>query len=735
MATLNLIATSAELYTGASIGADVRRLTTAATADGILIIVEWVSVTYRLLHYLKIDAAYTVSGTHRLMYAELTIASKAYFANGSVFLVLRQSGNLYSTGGYGYLESAYCLVAIDEVDTGFVISERARVVAGLAYGIAGNSGNTGARSAGSYAGAQFTSPDSGKTIMVALPTKYGGVTNLASTGSLFVFDNTLPPSLPVKWGNSVQFANNTVFDGRTACESSFVHPPMIDYVADGGVTGGLSAGDYSWTAVWEWFDRNGIRYQSAPGKPYLLNFAASLHKATIRVNSLALSTRVSTAALVQDAHIVFYRNTLNYPTIYRRCVPYAVTLGTGIARINPETMPWDLTESAADSSVEEQEILYTDGGVPPSVCPPGFLYMVSWQGRLWGISAENPRQLWFSQPWLGDQGPAWSPVLTIDLLGEDTAVALAPMVDRLVVLKNNSVSVVVGDGPALTGLNGTYLEQELVRGIGCSQAKSVVTMPAGVFFMSAGGIRQLTQGGDFLPVGDPVQDEFLTYPQVNAATHLPDRDVVVFCVSDTSESVGQVLAYNYAVNAWSVWKISDSVGSLAVLKASGVVGGLWHWASKDGNVYKDDTYYWDAQPVDRGSKGDWITLKIETPWLKIGALAGFQRARKVTIVGHLQHAQSSHGLVVATARDYVDTATSELTIAYGSMQSYSVSERILVPMRFLTQRCAAVKIQIYDTAGDDTNFATYQNLGIGPRIDGLTLELGLKRGQHRVGDT
>ena len=197
------------------------------------------------------------------------------------------------------------------------------------------------------------------------------------------------------------------------------------------------------------------------------------------------------------------------------------------------------------------------------------------------------------------------------------------MDDKLVVLKEDSIYVVYGDGPNDLGQGATYRAQLVSSDQGCSGPKSVVLTPTGVIFANSTGLYRLNRGLQLDFVGARVEDS-TSGVTVNGAELVPDKTQARFMLSS-----GQAVVYDYLVDAWYKFTNHASAsggccvmwkGNFSFLNAGG--------AMKVQNVgFLDDA---------SGGTGTYIPMTLETAWIKTGDVEGLQRVYKLLVIGTLQ---------------------------------------------------------------------------------------------------
>jgi hypothetical protein len=297
---------------------------------------------------------------------------------------------------------------------------------------------------------------------------------------------------------------------------------------------------------------------------------------------------------------------------------------------------------------------------------------------------------------------------------------LSSLDDKLVIFKRDAIYTLSGDGPVDTGAQNDYGAPQKVSGeIGCQNPRSVAVTPDGVMFQSDKGIYLLDRSLGLSYIGADVADyNGLT---ITSAVVLEDVNEVRFTTED-----GPCLVYNYLFRQWSTFSNYEAVSAITL-------GGKHYHLKSDGSVFKESEAY-----LDNGAK---IKMTIETSWLAVAGIQGFQRLKEWSMLGDYI---TDHYTKVKLFYDYEDYASEtvyfnvdeDLDISYygegvygstsiygsGSSSVYQFSHK---PRR---QKCQSVKLRIEDI---DTKV-----LGGGGSFNlvALSMDVGVKGGISKTID-
>lgn len=485
----------------------------------------------------------------------------------------------------------------------------------------------------------------------------------------------------VELGNDLHMTGgiSTIYDGKSVVETGFNLFPETVVLTKASTTGFISNGTYSVVALYEWTDNSGNLWRSSPSTPTSITVTSGTTTNVID----AIVEPLSLTAKQFEVSIVVYR-TVNGGTIYYRA---------GRTLQNP-TGGNVITMTAADANITGNEQLYTTGGEVENIAPPAFSSITSFKNRLIGINAENPLEWWYSKQVIQGYPVEFSDLFTqvMDQRGGPITV-VSTMDDKLIFFKEYNIFYVIGDGPSPSGSNNDFSYPQIITtdSVGCIDRDSVVLIPNGLMFKSRKGIYLLDRGLGCSYIGAPVED--FNSQTVVSSLVVPNTTQVRFSLSS-----GDVLMYDYLYNKWSVFPDIDAVDSViysdkyTILKSTGLVLEETH------GVY--------------GQNGAVIPLTLETGWLSLANLQGFQRLKEFLI---LFESASDATMVVKLYKDFEETEFQTDTIPVTGS-----SERFQFTIFPQIQKCEAMKVRIAYTPSAVTSS--------GLSISALALTVGIKKG-------
>lgn len=429
-------------------------------------------------------------------------------------------------------------------------------------------------------------------------------------------------------------------DATTICEAGFLlYPELVTGAGQVG-TGALTAlGTYLYLCRYEVTYASGEEELSS-AVPITVTLAGSQNEVVLTIPTLSFTSKYN-PLYTEGGHgyvsigIVVYRANPGETIFYRVSSPDRSTLGAANGWVgNDHTLTSKtFTDRLADDAILTFEADDLSGD-PPEVenIPPGPCSIIaSGNNRVYVAGGLNHDEVRFSK--LRDQGEplTFSDELAISIdAGDGPLTALATMGDALVAFRERQTYIVGGDGPDNTGLGGTFNPpRTLSDDIGCIDPRSVVRIPSGIMFQSRKGIYLLA-GEQLAYVGAPVEGE-LQGETITSAVALSDIHEVRFGLAS-----GKALVFHYLTGQWS----TASYGGLGAV--------LWrnqytYLADSTGTVrVEGSTYTDDGVPYQ---------FAVETPWIRLGAMQGYQLARRVLFLGSYRGA---HAPQIRIAYDYED---------------------------------------------------------------------------------
>ena len=373
--------------------------------------------------------------------------------------------------------------------------------------------------------------------------------------------------------------------------------------------------------------------------------------------------------------------------------------------------------------------LYTTeagGSELPSSVSPALLSICSTQSRLWGLSAEDRLDVWYTKPIALGFAPEWSDTLRVRVPQDGgQAVAIAAIDDKVIVFKRSRIFMIEGEGGDASGNGSSLRTPRLISSdVGCDSVESVVEGPFGIVFHSQRGFMVLSRDLAYQFVGDKVIDQLTTDNgddeprRVVSACLVPAEAEVRFCL-DTANRVDaggwlRGLVWNYRFGRWCrrdalAASFNALVGDDEWWMVEGVTAG------GSNAVYQETPRVWTSSA---------FGIACKTSWIKLNGIAGFARMRRATFVFRWYRG----GIRILTAQDYRDateTARDWTEAEIGALTS--AGELLELVVHPLVQRCEAVQFQIVELGAAGGAAES----GRAFELVGVTLECGVYPGAFR----
>jgi hypothetical protein len=446
-----------------------------------------------------------------------------------------------------------------------------------------------------------------------------------------------------------------VNSSRKALEAASLLAPEAPTLT-GQAGGALTAlGTYKYRAVYVAVDGRGRIRRSAPSDVATVTLTAGQQQVLLGIQRP-------------------YRAGVTYSVEFYRTTSTGGAAGGSFYRVNAfgstSTTPVDTT---SDAVLETQEPLYTDSGELPNFAPPAFRHIETHRNRIWGISAEDDREVWYSKEIFPGLGIGFHPDLKLRLEGNDGgAFALASMDDKLIAFKRSSIYVTNGDGPDNKGGGNVFPPFSLVsRNVGTVQPESIVLTPDGIMFKSQKGIWLLTRALETKYIGAGV--DAYNALTITSASLVDDQSQVRF-----TTSAGRTPVYDYSWNEWVTFTNQPAVSSVI-------------WQNKFVYVLSDGTFLQET-PGAFADNGAAITQAVELAPIAAAGSGGWERIFELRLEGDFFAAST---FVLKVAYDYGTTNAETLSVALGTIQ---VDQTYRARARLARRNCEALRPRIEESS-------------------------------------
>jgi hypothetical protein len=493
-----------------------------------------------------------------------------------------------------------------------------------------------------------------------------------------------------------------VCDGAQIVEEGFHWGPEVQGAALTPVTTGSgiysfpSVGSYSVAFTEGWMDAQGNWHESAVARTFSL---------TTTLGNLDINpTFIRPPSVKNDRQLIMYRTKL-LGTDTSLYLAHAGDLSTGTV------------VEVTDADLPSGEQLYTAGNVLPNTPAPACRHVSVFQKRLVLAGCGDGSRIYWSKqttPGYGVEFNSGDPTHQTQVPADKgRAVATKEMDDRLVILCENGVGIIGGQGPDPTGTSGQYSDfSSIITETGCSwdSPKSAIRGPEGVWFRSPFGLRLVSRSGS-LARG---QDNKQVGSEVDA---LVSGNVVAIAGDAKQQlrfyqSSGTVLVWDYQ---WLQWTRFTGFANVDACYADDRYYHLSNYSTTTPLLrYTNNTTPADVN--DSGVATQAFSPYIETPWLSFAGIQGFQRVYRLMILG--KNADGSVNPMtfgLSLQYDFNDTYTSFPTVNV----TPSTNGLVQLQHHFVKQKCESMKIAIYFFPVTPGNAGRF-------RLTDLTLQVGVK---------
>lgn len=486
------------------------------------------------------------------------------------------------------------------------------------------------------------------------------------------------------------------YDGAICSELGFHLFPEIISLTQATPFGAIAAGTYDYLAIYEWIDNQGNLHQSAPSEVKRVVVAATPSQVTIVVTQNYLSQK-------PNARVAIYRSIgaggATGSVFYR--------LGSAVAAPAGAT-PFGavFVDLLADASIITQNQAYTYPASPvlENTAPPPSVAMLPHNNRLFFVDSENPTtDVWYTKRFSRGNGLSPSGFLVEQIDPKfGKIIALAEMDEKIAFLKESGVCIQAGDGANDAGTGATFsFPQFIPSDVGCDQQKSVITTPDGVMFHSPKGIYLLSRSLTVAYIGAEV--EAYNAQAITSAHLLNGKSQIRFLCSS-----GLTLVYDYIFKQWSTFT-----------NHTGLSSSTWNSLY----IYSTGTAVYQESTTAYTDNGTGYSLLAQTSWLALASIQGFQRVKRLILLGDYANGTSAlHAISISAAYDFSTTFQTAISYVFGAISTSGVFQ---YRERLPQQKCSTISLRIEET----TTGNSLENLD----LTNISFEAGIKRGLNKLG--
>ncbi len=394
------------------------------------------------------------------------------------------------------------------------------------------------------------SAPSSTAVVCALPvtTAKGFGADLVRIDSSPWGDRLLPASL----NGQLFFSGPRVreFDGASLYETGFADGPEYVALADAGAGSMVTAGDYQYSLVYEWFDAGGRRHRSAPSLPVTISQAAN-RNVTVSYSKPAFTDRLGGFGPAVGVYVNVYRTQADGTVFY-------LVNQTSTVVISGLTGTGTYTDSATDVAIATHEVLYTQGargglsGLLPNDEPPPCRFMWAGNSRLIMGGLERSTEVQWSKLIFPGEPVQFSIDAAFKANVDAEVTAVASLDGAWYIFTADSIWGVAGDGPDDSGVGSFSEPRRVASEVGCVSHRSIVETPQGLMFYARDGRMYLLPRGGGSPqwIGQPARDLFEDIFIVGARMLAAENVVAWLCINNAATYCFVVL-YDTRVGEWT----------------------------------------------------------------------------------------------------------------------------------------------------------------------------------------
>lgn len=276
------------------------------------------------------------------------------------------------------------------------------------------------------------------------------------------------------------------------------------------------------------------------------------------------------------------------------------------------TLP-SFNDDLADASITIREANNENGAVLEAIAPPAAAIIVATDTRLFlaGV-AGDPDRVWYSRLRANNEVASFNDTLVIDVPRPGGALTSIAFLDEtLFVFRATSIYALPGQGLDNVGQGSSFGPARIVSlDLGAISHEAVALIPQGLIFKSSKGWQLLRGNGSLEFIGDKVSDYDSETPLSIVVVEKQHQVRIL--------SSARMLVWDYLVNQWFEWSITDGVHSC-------MYRGQHVYLTATGTRTQLTTY-----------TGLTYGLDVETTWIKLSDLQGAARCRKLQPLGEVR---------------------------------------------------------------------------------------------------
>jgi hypothetical protein len=459
------------------------------------------------------------------------------------------------------------------------------------------------------------------------------------------------------------------YDGAQTFAPPLLYPEDLKVVEGSG--GSIADGTYSYKVVYEYSDRRGNRWKSAPSEGVSITVSSGPSKVTVSAAYLGMVDY----NIGSDVKIHVYRTLAGGSKYY--------FTGFTIDNVITGTTVGSVDDTFADATIETNQLLYTTGGELETAVLPSYCAIAQVAGRMYTVPCEDRKSVWYSKKKTQTLGYEHSTALSVRIEGGGAITALAPLDDRLVIFKRDEIYLLEGTGPNSLGQGAFRPPIKVSSDTGAIDQRGVVSTADGVMFKSDKGIYLLDRGLRTTYIGAPVAD-FDSIDVTSAVFH-SDKNQVMFAIDQAASSyLDRILVYDTLVRQWSTYAMLLEIEDMTIWGGRHTICGNNTLADNPAIIATYDT------AVVRDFGVDDYNFLVKLGWLQPFGQLGWGRIKEIFVFGEISDAPAGHSLRLILTYDYYPTSSETITISDFS----ATDDLAFLAPKPARQKCSSVQVQI-----------------------------------------
>jgi len=508
------------------------------------------------------------------------------------------------------------------------------------------------------------------------------------------------------------------YDGAATFELGFAKPPMIYSLTQ--AAGTVPNGTYTYSNLYAQVDFAGVLHRSLPSPGTEEVFGGTAKDVAMVAQSLPGSRRPAA-----DMTCEWYRSGLD--AIPRRINRSAENIPNSFSAATLQA----LTDNRPVADLYVQR--YTTGGILEAVAPEGARVVHVARERLWAGGFFRGDRIQYSKLVVPSSygettiAPELFETLSRISGNGEQIVAITSLDSATVIFTSSSIYLVSGYGPEATGRgDDTSRLTRVSSDTGCTEFRSVVCGPDGIYFQTSRGIYMLDRSFSVTPIGEPVRPLLDSYPVVTSAVLVSSQRQVRFTVVNSAGGAtdGRILVYDYRAGAWFEWHIQYRTGgtpptATVVPTGGGLANSVYYIIHDDQPYFEDSSTYFDDVSI-------WVESRIKTGVIQPAGPLQWMGVYQITVMAEYKDAHQFH---LAIYQNHSATAADSAEWPDATLQLLADPARMHVkrkPGGSVSSKVEAIAVEMWDS--EDGSPRT----GQGFEIHGLAVDLELIGGSARM---